>query len=1168
MRILIRNIIIVVATLLLAIYSIIPPEKQLRLGKDLRGGVSLIYTVLIQPGDPPDVVERVIEVLKKRVDPNGLSEISIVKNGQNRIEITMPLPNAKVKKLKEDYEAELRKIQASALDDSGLQLLLRTPPAERDLEIKRIAAGDAAREELLRAAATAYDASTSSRTEYNRLRSERQAAADAGADAAALAEFDRRINEAEEQVVTREIAFDKAKQPVLSATLTPAELRRALALSNEPRAVTDSVTGQRKRLPSPQERALATIRAKYPSQLGQLDRVLAAYDRFAAERTRLDDPADLKRMLSGAGVLDFRITVDPNSHLQEQRLRQELRERGPRNVQATDARWYAVNKLDTWFDSSADLEFLEADPASYFRDKYQMVAERYEDQVYILCYDVPGSRLTRAEGDWAVASAMPSRDPQTGSPAISFEMNNRGAGLLQSLTKANVGKHMAVMLDDEVYTAPNLRSAIGKSGQITGTFSEPEILYIVNVLAAGSLQAKLSPEPISEANLAPELGADNLRAGLKAGVYSLILVMAFMVVYYFSSGVIACVALLYNFILVLGVMSLNEAAFTMPGIAGVVLTFGQAIDSNVLIYERMREEFNRGADMRTAVRLGFSRAFSPIMDGNLSNLIICAVLYFFGTQEIRGFAITLGIGVVTTLFTALIVSRLIFTIFVDHLGWRKASQLPMAWPLLQRMLTPNVDWMKHRWTFMGILVAMVLGFGALIWSRGTDLLDTQFTGGTQIEIQLKSGPDGKPITMSRAQVQERFVEIGTAAAPDSDLRVLLKAEVVPVNPRTDGFTSDRFKIRTDNADGKTILAAISHRFEDVMESRGALTFTGIGAENWHAAPVRQIISPVLGENLDRPALGENVREYIGGVAIVLDGLAPPPSKDALIARLNDLREDPDYEDTLPRLRTVMVLEGNDAAVRSAVVLVHDDAISSFSDLPRWEREVAAREWQLTREALSRTSQLASVQTFSPAIASTFTAQAVVSGVLSLLLLTIYVWVRFGTVRWAVAATVPLFADVVIMVGALAAAGVLYESPSTNGVARTLMLLPFKFDLEQIAALLTIVGYSLNDKIIILDRIRENKGKTPYVSYAMVNDSINQTISRTVITAGTTLISTAILYLFGGEGVRGFAFTFNLGIILGTFTSVVSSPLVWSGRFDPTMRRSEGSDFSPAGGAAA
>src|SRR5690606_8052805 len=209
---------------------------------------------------------------------------------------------------------------------------------------------------------------------------------------------------------------------------------------------------------------------------------------------------------------------------------------------------------------------------------------------------------------------------------------------------------------------------------------------------------------------------------------------------------------------------LVHAAFTLPGIAGIILTFGQAVDSNVLIYERMREEFKRGADMRTAVRLGFSKAFASIVDGNVANLIICAVLYRFGTQEIRGFAITLSIGVLATLFAALVVSRLIFTILVDHVGWSRTSMLPMAVPAVQRALEWKVNWLRLRWFFVTASILLTgLGIIAAV-VRGPQMLDTEFRGGTQIELQFKDDPQSdpqrpRPLMLTRQDVLNRVEAI-------------------------------------------------------------------------------------------------------------------------------------------------------------------------------------------------------------------------------------------------------------------------------------------------------------------------------------------------------------------------------------------------------------------------
>ncbi|MCC6661269.1 MAG: protein translocase subunit SecD [Phycisphaerales bacterium] len=1142
------QICLVALVLLACLGAINPPSKTLRLGKDLNGGVSLTYSIVLSPSEDPNVViPQIIEVLKQRVDPDAQSDIAFVREGRDRIEITMPLPTAAVKKLRAAFDAELAKFDAARLEPAKFEQLMRAEPGVRAQDIARLAGSDAGRAARLQAAAAAADAVRKARETLDAARAQAEAARTSGAAPERLAELGKAVDDGVAATAQAEVDYDKARDAVLGSVPTPDEVRRALELPRKSRSLFDESVNKPVVLPSPREAALQRLRDRYPGAVDLINGAEKAHTAYLAERRALDDPGDLKRLLAGAGVLDFRIAVDPGKLSDEAELRHQLHVRGPRNTRSDDAAWFKINRIDGWYQNVASLERLRADPVGYFRSYGGVgyVVEEFDGEYWMLCYTSEGNRLTRAEGDWAVSGSFEGHD-ELGRPAINFTMDAAGAKKLGSLTGRHLGDRMAVLLDDQVYTAPTLQGKISNNGQITGDFSTPERQYIIRTLRAGSLQAKLSPEPIGESTLGPELGADNLRAGFKTGVVTFSVVAVFMIVYYFESGLIAVIALAYNLLLVLAIMALNRSAFTLPGIAGIVLTFGQAIDSNVLIYERMREEFLAGADMKTAVRLGFSRAFSSIVDGNVANLIICVVLYYFGTQEIRGFAVTLGIGVVTTLFTALVVSRVIFTVLVDHLGWKRTSQLPMAFPGLQRALTPRVDWMGLRWISMGALVVFLVASAGLTWQRGARLLDTEFRGGAKINLQLRQVEGTtERMVMTRQEVQDRVKALGQRAAAGTPERVFTEAEIVPVNPRTDGVTSDQFEVRVGaSGDNDAVLAALVHEFAGLIESHGALSFTGSGEDDWRLANVNPILKPRLGDTINRAA-DDEVRDYIGGVAIVLDNIQPPQSLQSLVSRLDQTRQQPDYSDTLARRREVRVLEGTEDAVTAAVILVHDDSVSVFENEAQWNTEVAGREWKLARDALTQTTALATVSTVSPTIAQTFKAKAVISVVLSLLLLTIYVWVRFGAGRWALAATVPLFADVIGIVGLIALAQILYENPSTNGLAHALGLLPFKIDLNQIAALLTITGYSLNDKIIILDRIRENKGRMPFASYEVINDSINQTLSRTIITAGTTLFSTVVLYMFGGEAVRGFAYAFTLGVIVGTYTSVVSSPLVWS-----------------------
>ena len=265
-----------------------------------------------------------------------------------------------------------------------------------------------------------------------------------------------------------------------------------------------------------------------------------------------------------------------------------------------------------------------------------------------------------------------------------------------------------------------------------------------------------------------------------------------------------------------------------------------------------------------------------------------------------------------------------------------------------------------------------------------------------------------------------------------------------------------------------------------------------------------------------------------------------------LSRLTQMRGHQQFSDTVTREQRVVLLDGTSDQARSVAVLVRDPELSYERDEQRWTAELKSREWGLIRAALTEASTPASVQSFSAAIARTFKAQAIISIILSTLLVVIYVWVRFNSLRFSLAAIITTLHDCIVAVGAVALAGVLYHR--FPGVASALHLRPFKFDLALVAAVLTILGYSLNDTIIIMDRIRENRGKLPYATREVINRSINQTLSRTMITSGTTIISVVVLYILGGEAIREFAFALFVGILVGTYSSVaVAAPMVWSHR---------------------
>lgn len=1141
MRYLLRNSIFVVALLVLMAAMAFPPSQKLRLGKDLRGGVTLIYAVQVdRAANASEAIAKTIQVLKERVDPRGLFEIQMIAQGKDRIEISMPLPGKNVLALRADFEAKLAALQGQKLTGSEFDRVMRLDEQPRNSEIDRLSGESESQFELLQRAAAAQDQARS-------LQVLREAAEATGRP-------EGELNDLADQAATALLEYERLRTEALASTLDPEELRRALDLSKVRKRLSGE-GDEAEELPSAYERAMTRIETRHPELADKVKAAVDAYEVYTENRKSLDDPADLKRLLAGSGVLEFRIAVDAAGsrgavpHPEEVRLREELQDKGPRNVRARDARWFQIDQIDNYYDSRGELTAMEADPAGYFAQQGYVV-ERHESEYYMLLWDAKGLRLTQAEGRWGLAGSSQTVD-ELGRPAIGFRMDARGAALLGDLTGSNTQNFMAIVLDNKVITAPNINSRISSNGIIQGSFPAQELGYVIRVLNAGSLQARLAPEPLSEIRIAPELGLDNLVKGLNAGLIALVGVSIFMVIYYFGYGIVAVVCLGCNALLILGAMAMAQASFTLPGIAGVILTFGMAVDANVLIYERIREELRNGLDLRVAVKLGYEKALSSIVDGNVTNLIVCFVLAYTGTQEIKGFAITLGIGVVATLFSALVISRIIFVVLVDRVKVRKMTMLPMRVPLLERVLEPKINWLRLRFVFITIsLIYVSIGI-AMVATRGERMLDTEFRGGTQVEMHLRADPaseSGDRMTLTRGEVEQQVRAIADDVGENDPLRALRTAGVMAVNAEPDGVTSSSFQIKTYATDTDAVLTAIIDTFIDKIDAFPALQFDGSNAASVADAPVFPITSGNLGENVGRSDLLDPVNDYLGGVAILMENITTQTSKAQIEQRLNQMRSKSDFSSTLQRRHEVRVLRGTPERVQTVVVLVVDDGIGFFDNEAAWRVDVENKEWRLLSEALAKPTTAASVQSFSSVIAEQFKGQAVVAVLLSLLLILLYIWVRFGSVRYSMAAIATLTHDVLTAIGLIALAEIAHDSEQIGHIASKLGVEPFKIDLNMIAALLTIIGYSLNDTIIIMDRIRENRGRLPSASARVINQSINQTISRTVITSGTTLVAVLILYIFGGSGVRAFSFTLLIGIAIGTYSSIaVAAPLVWSGK---------------------
>ena len=1150
MQNLLWKIILIVLLLIGCVFAITPPEKKIRLGRDLSGGVSLIYSVRMDEGvDRQAVLSQTIEVLKERVNPEGVFDIQMTPLGTDRIEVVMPLPSSQVKELANVYRGHLdallegAQVRPGSLDQSLV-----------DGNAIELYGGDGPRGVLV--------------SDLQRMHGDLQTA---NANLKASPEN----GELEQKVADAEIEFEDTREQLLSMSLDRNEVARLLQLSpiGEPirdennRVLRDENTDEVLRGVAPRDIAFTELESGYPHLSTELTSLVDTFNEYQDKRTGFDDPEDLIRMLRGAGVLDFRIAVQIGKAegLDVADLRSQLAEVGPDNTDSPIASWYQINNVKQWVETPEQLVALRQNPQSYLASRSLEAAE-YDGSVYLLLYNDNSRSMTHKNTNkWSVTSAYQTSD-QFGRPAIAFRLDSPGGVKMGRMTGPHVNEPMAIVLDDQVYTAPNLNSQINGQGQITGSFSQEEIQYLLRTLAAGSLEARLSADPIAVNIVGPTIGIDNLSRGMSALGWSIIAVMIFMLLYYMTAGLVAAFALLANGLLIFGTMALIDGTFTLPGLAGVVLTMGMAVDANVLIYERIREELHAGAkDLREAIREGYNKVYSTIIDANLTNLIVCFVLYRTATTEVKGFAVTLSIGILATLFTSLFVTRVIFKIYTDVLGVRKLPMLPMVVPAVARVLHPAIDWVSFRKMFW-VLSFVVCGLSIfLLVGRGVTMLDTEFRGGVSMTMRTRM-VEGERILLTHtgdSSVEARVHAIGAGASGDSQRDKIL-AELAGATILTIGegqvdedgrVVADGFQVKVSNPPGieddavvtETVVEAITEAFGTDLDVPPSLAFTGVDTTAFekYTQQIPQNATTV-GQLIGTTARGD-LSDYRGGVLVLVEDIEPAASLEDITKRIDRMRQQPEYaRDAGGREVEVFGVKRAEGDGYVAVaVAVYDPDMNYFKNNPEVvDERVASNEWTLVSTALSQPQSLEQVSSFSSQIAETMKANAIVAVILSLLGILAYIWFRFGSLRYSLAAIVALLHDVLVTLGALALAG--YVSHIAF-FSQNLKIEAFQIDLGVIAALLTVIGYSLNDTIVILDRIRENRGKRPLPTQEIVNNSINQTISRTVLTSVTTLVAIVIIYWAGGGGIRPFAFALLVGILVGTYSSVaVAAPLVFKG----------------------
>ena len=559
-----------------------------------------------------------------------------------------------------------------------------------------------------------------------------------------------------------------------------------------------------------------------------------------------------------------------------------------------------------------------------------------------------------------VKSAMAIRDQRNNAPEIDFTFDSKGADLFGQITSENVNHQLAIVLDGEIYSAPNINEPImGGSGQISGSFTEEEAQQLANVLE-NPLETPV--KIIESREVDPSLGKDAIHSGIKAALWGTGLVVGFMLFYYFLAGLVANVALLLNIVIVLGVMCAVGTTFTLPGIAGVVLTVGMAVDANVLIYERLREELAAGKSMRGAISAGYGKAFWTIFDSHVTTLISSVILIFMGTGPVKGFGVTLTIGVSASLFTALVVTRVIF----DFLLERGLKSLPM-----QHWIRPsNLDFMKlAKFVFVISLAIIIAGLSYGGFVRGKKMLGIDFAGGDQ-------------------QVY-----------------------------------------------------AFAQK-EDVDKLRDAVNALNVG--------------------------------------------------DASIQYQKDIASQTE------NLRIT----------------------TAFNTADRVQAELKQRfpEAQFKQLSLDKVG---------PTVGGEILRAAIMASLLSMFGILVYVAFRYEF-SFAIGAIAAVIHDVLLALGCYCMAG-------------------REFNATMVAAILTIIGFSLNDKVVIFDRIREDlKLGVRGTFREVINKALNQTLSRTIITSGTVLLSTLALFIWGGGPINDFAFTFLVGIITGTYSSIyiASAFVLW------------------------
>jgi len=937
---------------------------------------------------------------------------------------------------------------------------------------------------------------------------------------------------------------------------------------DDPARVMDQMVGAVARRLDPAGQEQITVRRVGADRI---EVIIPRADRDIVERK--------KKMMTRLGSLEFAILANQRDHSDIIRRAQDV-PRDLRENKRVVATWRQVGvgpdgQLKD-VEPTGEVAYREVEREGQTIPEFLVLVEPENDRV-------TGKYLTRAYESVS----------ESGMPSVGFTFNSRGGFLFQRLTGENqpgrdgFKRRLSILLDGKIHTAPVLNSVISNQGVIEGQFSNEEIAELINVLNAGALEVPINPNPISEASISPLLGIDVQKKGMRAIMWAGMAVLIFMLVYYMFAGVVADLCLALNLVLLLGAMALIEATLTLPGLAGIVLTIGMSVDANVLIFERIREERNRGSSLRIAIQNGFGRALSAIVDANVTTLITAIVLYMIGTDQVRGFAVTLFIGIMLSMYTALFFGRLMFDIF-ERKRW--LTELKM----LSIVGTTHWNFTSKKLIAAGMsLVLIVIGVGTL-YARGKENLDIDFTGGTMVTFEFVNDED---IDEIRGVLQGK---LGTA--------ITLEQLTLADEETSGDGTGRRFRLRTSqqniqNVRGSVNEALVDHELRKVTMQFGDFGEVGAPVGNGAAAngangagegstdengtnetDAGASAEGELADAADEGSTDEAVEEadtdetdaanetnvaeieeseFAGGSEVTLEFFEGGQEGEIPVATAIDYlsqeilgltdAEGTSRYDEPASLFSLTGTEGSGLQAEAGTVQRFKTMVLQVSpELPEQDLRAALDGMQAT---LAANPIFDEINTFDSAIASEMQQSAIMALLASMLAIVGYLWIRFQRVTFGLAAVAAVFHDVLVVVGMVALAS--YASQTAFG--RMLELEDFKINLPMIAAFLTIVGYSLNDTIVVFDRVREVRGKNPALTEEMVNTSLNQTLSRTILTSLTTFLVVAILYAIGGEGIHGFAFCLVVGVVVGTYSSIyVASPvLLW------LMNRPEGASTKAA-----